>query len=169
MADPNVFAPEWDRETPELGRRSVALGPKIGSAELGVSLFELEAGGAVSPLHAHHGNEELLLVLSGRPRLRTPTGTRELEPGALVAFPRGPDGAHQIANPGDEPARLLVFSTMNIPEVTELLTTGAVFFRGSDGVRKAFPPGSATDFLEQWREAFEADRPKPPDGPRPSP
>ena len=162
MVDPNVFAPQWDSETPELGRRSVALGPKIGSAELGVSLFELEAGGAVSPLHAHHGNEELLLVLSGRPQLRTPAGIRDLEPGALVAFRRGPDGAHQIANRGDAPARVLVFSTMNFPEVTELLTTGAVFFRGADGVRTAFPPDSATDFLGQWREAFEADRPQPP-------
>jgi uncharacterized cupin superfamily protein len=159
VADVNVFAAEWDTETLDLGRRSVALGPKIGSAELGVSLFELDPGGAVSPLHAHHGNEELLLVLSGRPRLRTPGGTRELEPGALVAFPRGADGAHQIANPGDQPARLLVFSTMNLPEVTELLTTGTVFYRAADGVRGTFPPGSATDFSGLWREAFEADRP----------
>ena len=159
MADPNVFAPQWDSETPELGRRSVALGPKIGSSELGVSMFELEPGGAVSPLHTHHGNEELLLVLSGRPQLRTAEGKRELEPGALVAFPRGPDGAHQIANPGDQPARVLVFSTMNFPEITELLTTGTVFFRAGDGVRRAFAPGSATDFAGPWREAFEADRP----------
>ena len=159
MADPNVFAPQWDSETPELGRRSVALGSKVGSAELGVSMFELEPRGAVSPLHVHHGNEELLLVLSGRPQLRTPEGTRELEPGALVAFPRGPDGAHQIANRGDQPARVLVFSTMNFPEVTELLTTGTVFFRAGDGVRRAFPPGSETEFAGPWREAFEADRP----------
>lgn len=159
MADPNVFAPQWDSETPELGRRSVALGPKVGAAELGLSLFELEPRGAVSPLHIHHGNEELLLVLSGRPQLRTPEGTRELEPGALVAFPRGPHGAHQIANCGDQPARVLVFSTMNFPEVTELLTTGTVFFRGGDGARRAFPPGSETDVAGPWREAFDADRP----------
>jgi uncharacterized cupin superfamily protein len=159
VSDPNVFAPQWDSETPELGRRSAALGAKVGSAELGVSLFELDPRGAVSPLHLHHGNEELLLVLSGRPQLRTPEGTRELEPGALVSFPRGPDGAHQIANLGDQPARVLVFSTMNLPEVTELLTTGTVFFRAGDGVRRAFPPDSETDFAGPWREAFEADRP----------
>jgi uncharacterized cupin superfamily protein len=159
VADPNVFAPQWDSETPELGRRSVALGSKVGCAELGVSMFELQPRGAVSPLHLHHGNEELLLVLSGRPELRTPEGTRELEPGALVAFPRGPDGAHQIANRGDQPSRVLVFSTMNFPEVTELLTTGTVFFRAGDGIRRAFPPGSETEFAGLWREAFEADRP----------
>jgi len=159
VADPNVFSPQWDSEMAELGRRSVALGSKVGSAELGVSMFELEPRGAVSPLHVHHGNEELLLVLSGRPQLRSPEGTRELEPGALVAFPRGPAGAHQIANHGDQPARVLVFSTMNFPEVTELLTTGTVFLRAADGARRAFPPGSETDFAGLWREAFEADRP----------
>ena len=159
MADVNVFAPQWDSESPELGQRAVRLGPKIGSVELGVSLFELDPGGAVSPLHVHHGNEELLLVLSGRALLRTPEGTRELEPGAVVAFPRGHEGAHQIANTGDKPVRLLVFSTMNLPEITELVTTGTMFVRASrDGPRKTFPAGSEEEFLALWRAAFDADR-----------
>ena len=159
MADANVFAPHWDNELPELGQRAVRLGPRIGSVELGVSLFELDPGGGVSPLHVHHGNEELLLVLSGRATLRTPEGTRELEPGAVVAFRRGPEGAHQIANRGDEPVRLLVFSTMNLPEITELVTTGAMFVRAShDGPRQAFPGGSEHEFLALWRAAFDADR-----------
>ena len=158
VADANVFAPRWDIEMPELGRRAVQLGPKVGSVELGVSLFELDPGGAVSPIHVHYGNEELLLVLSGRAQLRTPEGTRELEPGAVVAFPRGPEGAHQIANPGDEPARVLVFSTMNFPEVTEVLTTGTMFVRASHDVRKTFPAGSEQEFMTLWRAAFEADR-----------
>lgn len=160
MADANVFAAEWDSEIPELGRRAVQLGPKIGSVELGVSLFELDPRGTVSPIHIHHGNEELLLVLSGRVQLRTPTGTRELEPGAVVAFPRGPEGAHQIANASDQPARLLVFSTMNFPEVTELVTTGTLVVRTtSHDARKTFAVGSAQDFMALWRAAFEADRP----------
>ena len=160
MADVNVFAPDWDNELPELGQRAARLGPRIGSAELGVSLFELDPGGAVSPLHVHHGNEELLLVLSGRATLRTPEGTRELEPGAVVAFRRGPEGAHQIANRGDGPVRLLVFSTMHVPEITELVTTGAMFVRaGHDGSRRAFPGGSEQEFLALWRAAFDADRP----------
>ena len=159
MADVNVFAPDWDNELPELGRRAVRLGQRIGSVELGVSLFELDPGGAVSPLHVHHGNEELLLVLSGRATVRTPEGTRELEPGAVVAFRRGPEGAHQIANGGDEPVRLLVFSTMHFPEITELVTTGAMFVRASDdGSRRAFPGGSEQEFLALWRAAFDADR-----------
>ena len=159
VGDANVFSAQWDSDTPELGRRAVALGPKIGAAELGVGLFELEPGGAVSPMHVHHGNEEMLLVLSGRPQVRTPDGARELEPGAIVAFPRGAAGAHQIANPGTEPARVLVFSTMHLPEVTELVTTGTLFLRAADGVRRTFPPDSAQEFGPLWRAGFDADRP----------
>jgi uncharacterized cupin superfamily protein len=159
MTDVNVFVPQWDSELPELGQRAVRLGPKIGSVELGVSLFELDPGGAVSPLHVHHGNEELLLVLSGRALLRTPDEVRELEPGAVVAFPRGPEGAHQIANRSNEPVRLLVFSTMNLPEITELVTTGTMFVRAShDAARRSFPAGSEQEFLALWRAAFDADR-----------
>lgn len=158
MGDVNVFAPQWDSEMSDLGRRAMRLGPKIGSVELGVSLFELDPGGAVSPIHVHHGNEELLLVLSGRVQLRTPERTRELEPGTVVSFPRGPAGAHQIANKSEQPARLLVFSTMNVPEVTELLTTGTMFVSADHGVRKTFPPESAQEFMALWRTAFEADR-----------
>jgi uncharacterized cupin superfamily protein len=142
----------------DVGRRAMRLGPKIGSVELGVSLFEIDPGGAVSPIHIHHGNEELLLVLSGRVQVRAPDGTQELDPGAVVAFPRGPAGAHQIANKSEEPARLLVFSTMNVPEVTELLTTGTMFVSADHGVRRTFPPDSAQEFMALWRAAFEADR-----------
>ena len=58
--------------------------------------------------HFHHGAEELLIVLRGRPTLRTLAGERQLEEGAVVHFPLGPDGAHEIRNDTDEPVRYLV-------------------------------------------------------------
>jgi uncharacterized cupin superfamily protein len=158
VADPSVFAPEWDIDAPELGRRVMRLGQRAAASELGVSLFELDPGGAVSPMHIHHANEEMLVVLSGRPTLCTPDGARQLDPGAVVSFPRGEAGAHQIANPGSEPARVLVFSTMNLPEVTELVNTGTTMVSASRDTRKTFPAGSAQDFTQLWREAFDADR-----------
>ena len=94
--DPNVFSPEWQDGTPP-GVRGQMVGAAAGATELGATVYELEPGVAVSPYHLHHGNEELLVVLRGRVSLRTPDGDRELEPGAVVAFPRGPDGAHRVA------------------------------------------------------------------------
>src|SRR3954466_11381163 len=120
MADPNVLHPEWDVELtdPPFRAKVSRVAHRAGGTELGASIFEVEAGGAVSPYHVHHGNEELLIVLSGRPLLRTPAGARTLSPGEVVAFPRGPDGAHRVANPQDsEPARVLLISTMHFPEV----------------------------------------------------
>jgi uncharacterized cupin superfamily protein len=84
--DVNVFAPEWDVEMPDLGRRPMRLGERAGSTELGATLYEIDAGGAVSPLHIHYANAELLLVLSGWPQLYTREASRELEPGAVIAF-----------------------------------------------------------------------------------
>ena len=161
MTDASVFDPEWDIDEPELGRRVMRLGRRVGAGELGVSLFELDPGGAVSPIHIHHANEELLVVLSGQPLLRTPDGARQLDPGAVVSFPRGRAGAHQIANHGSEPARVLVFSTMNLPEVTELVSTKTTMVSAGRDARMTFPGGSAQEFAELWREAFVLDRNPP--------
>ena len=67
--------------------RAWALRP--GPGELGASVYELDPGVVASPLHVHHANEELLLVLAGTPLLRGPDGTQLLSAGAVVAFPRG--------------------------------------------------------------------------------
>ena len=39
------------------------------------------------PYHAHFGNEELLVVLGGRPTLRTERGEQLLAPGDVAAVP----------------------------------------------------------------------------------
>jgi uncharacterized cupin superfamily protein len=107
VTDPNVNRPEWEHERRDLPFRRRVTGPgsRSGASEIGVSLYEIDPGGAIAPYHIHHGNEELLLVLSGTPQLRTPDdGVRTLEASALVAFPRGPAGVHRIANHSPEPA-----------------------------------------------------------------
>jgi uncharacterized cupin superfamily protein len=118
MTDPSFLAPEWETP-PEMPIKGVRLGAAAGAQELGATLYELPAGTAVSPYHLHYANEELLFVLSGRPTLRTLDGERELEPGAVVAFPSGRRGAHQVLNRSGEPSRVLIASTMIYPEVVE--------------------------------------------------
>jgi uncharacterized cupin superfamily protein len=114
---PNIENPEWEAELP--GLRGVRVGAAAGAEKLGATLYEVDPGGRVSPLHIHHGNEELLFVVSGRPTLRTPDAERELEPGEVVAFLSGRRGAHQILNHSDASARVLIVSTKNYPEVVE--------------------------------------------------
>jgi uncharacterized cupin superfamily protein len=114
---PNILSPEWEAERP--GLRGVRVGAAAGAEKLGATLYEVDPGGRVSPLHVHHANEELLIVLSGRPSVRTGEDERELEPGEVVAFPSGRRGAHQVLNRSGEPARVLIASTMIYPEVAE--------------------------------------------------
>ncbi|HXH97703.1 MAG TPA: cupin domain-containing protein, partial [Gaiellaceae bacterium] len=85
---------------------------------LGASLYELGPGN-FAIYHAHHGSEELLIVLRGRPTLRTPDGERQLAEGDAVHFPPGRDGAHGLRNDTDEPVRYVVAGTRPSPEVVE--------------------------------------------------
>jgi uncharacterized cupin superfamily protein len=141
----NVFEPEWDaeRDAPPFRWRRAKLGRQAGARDLGASLFEVPPGGATFPLHAHFANEELLIVLSGRPTLTTRTGERELAPGEVVAFPAGEDGAHRLDNRGDEPVRLLLVSTMRAPEINAMYETGQFWLR--DYVPGTDPPEGGFD------------------------
>ena len=123
----SVLEPEWEYASdgpPAL--RAARVGAQAGSSELGASLYELGAGATASPYHAHHANEELLVVLRGRPTLRTPGGERQLAPGELVSFPAGLDGAHRVENHHEELARILIISTMRFPDVVEHPDDGRV-------------------------------------------
>jgi uncharacterized cupin superfamily protein len=76
-------------------------------------------------LHFHHGAEELLFVVAGEPTLRVAEGEeRTLRVGEVVSFPPGREGTHQILNRGAEPARVLICSTNDLPEVAEQVETG---------------------------------------------
>jgi len=63
------------------------LGELVGSREIGASVYVLPPGKRVCPYHAHFGNEELLVVLEGRPTLRTERGEQLLAPGDVAAVP----------------------------------------------------------------------------------
>lgn len=133
----NIFTPAWDAEQdrPPFTWRRARIGRQAGARDLGASLFELPPGASSFPLHVHYANEEMIVVLSGRPTLRgTGDAQRELEPGEVVACPAGPRGAHRIDNRSDEPVRFLVVSTMNAPEVNEYPDSGKIWMR-------SYPPG----------------------------
>jgi uncharacterized cupin superfamily protein len=133
----NIHHPEWDAETdrePFRWRRSL-LGRRAGAERLGASLFDVPPGAATFPFHAHHANEELLVVLRGTPTLRTLEGERTLAEGEVVAFPAGRTGAHAITNRSDETVRIMLVSTMNAPDINEFPDSGTLWAR-------SFAPGT---------------------------
>src|SRR5919197_4520811 len=114
---PNIGRPEFDELREQAGFRCLRarLGRQAGCERLGLSLFEVPPGEAAYPFHYHLTEEELVIVLTGRPSLRTANGWRDLEEGELVRFPRGERGAHQIVNRSGETVRFLAFSTSGEP------------------------------------------------------
>jgi uncharacterized cupin superfamily protein len=117
----NIAAPEFefDPEDPDGFRAGLArLGKSLGGEDSGISVYELPPGQAVCPYHYEVGEEEWLIVLSGRPTLRHPEGSETLEPWDVVRFPKGPEGAHGIRNETEETARVLLFSTVLTPTAT---------------------------------------------------
>lgn len=106
--------------------RVAPIGVQAGAQRLGASLYEIAPGGQVSPLHVHHANEELIIVVTGRPILRTADGSRTLPVGAVVACPAGQHGAHSVENRTDEPVRVLIVSTKVYPDVVEHVETGVI-------------------------------------------
>jgi len=141
----NVFEPEWDaeRDAEPYHWKRAFVGKQAGARDLGASLFEVAPGAATFPLHAHFANEELLVVLSGRPTLTTHAGERELAAGEVVAFPAGLEGAHRLDNRSDEPVRVLLVSTMRAPEINAMLEDGRFWLR--DYVPGTTPPEGAFD------------------------
>ncbi len=127
--------------------RYAGIGDAIGAAHIGGQLLEVAPGQRSFPYHWEAGQEEWLIVLSGGPTLRTPDGTQPLRAGDVVCFPLGPEGAHQVINEGDEPARLLFLSDRRDPNVIMYPDSGKVGVRAKD-LRGNFATDTSLDYWE---------------------
>ncbi len=150
----NIYEPEYDevREQPGFRARRARVGLEAGAERLGLSVWELPAGEAAYPYHHHLGEEELLVVLEGTPELRTPEGWRRLRAGEVVAFPRGEDGAHQLANRSDRTVRFLAFSTHGDPDIVLYPDSGKISAAErrpeGGGLRGIFRLADAVDYWD---------------------
>ncbi len=131
----NVYGDDWDRteDRPGWHSKDAWVGVRIGAELIGGTMYELEAGDRLRPYHTHYANEEWLLVVRGRPTLRTPTGEDQLEEGDVVAFRRGDDGLHQVSNRTDAPVRVLMLSTLIQPEFVHYPDSGVFAARNAKG------------------------------------
>jgi uncharacterized cupin superfamily protein len=150
----NIEKPEYDEPRGGDGFtcKRARISRQAGAERLGLSLWDLPPGQAAYPYHAHLTEEELVVVLEGRPSLRTVEGWRDLEPGEVVSFLRGEAGAHQILNRTEEPVRFLAFSTNGEPDVVLQPDSGKIgaFERVPEGggLRVWFRADDAREYLD---------------------
>ena len=140
------LVPEYDDADPEGYRAGMArFGPSLGASQMGASLYELPPGQSICPYHYEYPEEEWLVVLEGRVRVRHPEGEDVLGKGDLVCFPPGPDGAHKITCLGEETARVLMASTKQTPAIAVYPDSGKV----------GIWPGDDRDRLMMRRDTLE--------------
>jgi uncharacterized cupin superfamily protein len=116
---------------------------RLGAERTGATLHEIPPGQAVSPYHYEYGEEEWALVIDGTPTVRTPEGPQRLEPLDLVFFPTGPQGAHQVRNDSDAPARVLMWSEVVYPSATAYPDSDKIAVWTPDGDEDLIVPRSA--------------------------
>lgn len=165
---PNIFDPQFEYgERPDGFRsRRARIGYELGSELVGISVFELPPGEAAYPYHFHYADEEVVIVLEGRPTLRDPDGTRELEPGEAVRFPLGEHGAHQLRNDTAERVRFLALSSSGRPDVivypdSNKVGVGERLPHGG-GLRAFFPADTAVGYWHGEHRPGDTAEPAPP-------
>jgi uncharacterized cupin superfamily protein len=108
---------EYDEDDPPAYRSGMAdVGKAAGAVEESVRLFELPPGRHLSPYHYEYV-EEWALVIDGPVDVRGPDGVASHPSGALICFPAGPEGVHQLTNRGEQTARVLMWSSARLPAV----------------------------------------------------
>jgi uncharacterized cupin superfamily protein len=147
----NLNGDEWGEEQwplhSDYEKKMLRVGERLGGEKIGATLYELPPGMKSFPYHWHRGHEEMLVVLVGRPTLRTPEGERQLERGDVVSFPTTPEGAHKLWNDTDEPVRYLMLSTLTEFDVVHYPDSDKIAIRTADfylNVR----PDAGLDYME---------------------
>jgi uncharacterized cupin superfamily protein len=105
----------------------------IGAKQLGCSLIVVPPGKRAYPLHCHHINEEMFVVLDGSGTVRIGESEHPIRTGDVIACPAGGAAtAHQIINTSDRELRYLAISTMIAAEFLEYPDSGKIGINGID-------------------------------------
>lgn len=102
------YPPPFD--APVAGRWQRKVAEAAGLAELGARHVVLDPGAWSSQRHWHHGEDELLIMLTGRAVLIEDDGESELVPGDIAAWPKGVRNGHHLINRSSEPCSFVCVS-----------------------------------------------------------
>lgn len=98
-----------------------------GAQHLGARLVEVPPGKRAWPLHCHHNNDEIFVILSGSGLLREGNRSTPVGAGQVAVCPAGgPEAAHQLVNTGTEVLRYLALSSMREPDIMEYPESGKI-------------------------------------------
>lgn len=104
-----------------------------GGQELGCMVYEVEPGRAAFPKHYHCATEEAMFILEGEGVLRIGDNDEvAVRAGDYIAFPCGPEGAHQVVNRSDKTLRYLCFSNRPLTDVVVYPDSKKVAMAASD-------------------------------------
>jgi uncharacterized cupin superfamily protein len=147
-------------DPPPYGGAMGELGWLLGARRLSYAVGRLRRGEHYCPYHWHTAEEELFVVMSGTPMLRTPAGTFALRQGDVVAFPTDASGAHRLWNDAAEDAVVLMVANADpgdvcfYPDSQKVMVeaTGTIlrdhpeldYFDGETGARQEASAGAGT-------------------------
>lgn len=141
---PEVEAFAGDPDLPDgYGGSVVEVAMLLGLKSLGASIGRLPPGATVCPLHRHHLEEEIFVLLEGEleaTELAVGADTVDrfvLRTGDVVVYPAGDGPAHQNHNRTDEDARYLCLSSPWHPQdLIEYPASGKIYLRslGREGL-----------------------------------
>jgi len=151
------------------GRHSLtvrSLGGAAGSRQLGAALTMVSPGHISFPAHCHFASEEAIYILSGTGKARIGNDRVPVRPGDWLAFPVGPDHAHQMINDGPEPLVYLCVSTTAKTDVAFYPDSNKVNVFGADSSSTAglrhlgiYHREDGKDFSGYWEREPEAGDP----------
>jgi uncharacterized cupin superfamily protein len=102
------YPPPFNQPVAERWQRKIA--EAAGLTELGARHVVLKPGAWSSQRHWHEGEDELLVMLSGRAVLVEDEGETELVAGDIAAWPKGVRNGHNLINRSDEPCSFVCVS-----------------------------------------------------------
>ena len=105
------YPPPFDE--PVAGRWQRKIGNAARLTALGARHVVLEPGAWSSQRHWHEGEDELLVMLSGRAVLVEDDGEVELAAGDIAAWPMKDRNGHHLVNRGTEPCSFVCVSAGN--------------------------------------------------------
>jgi uncharacterized cupin superfamily protein len=96
----------FDKDVEGRGYRRLA--PATGLTDFGASHVTLKPGAWSSQRHWHNGEDEFLVMLSGKAVLVEDGGRTVLRPGDCAAWPKGSTDGHHLINESDEDCSFIV-------------------------------------------------------------